>query len=108
MADEKILESEKLKDDQLEEVAGGSEKQMEHEIQCFKNLGVLTPGVEIRDKDAIRRAFAAFGIIAEPHGGWIGKNNQYTLPGGVKTNDFNIAWSVVVSQWQNGHRPVVK
>ena len=105
MAEEKILDSEKLDEEQLENVAGGTQWQMEKDIQEFKDLGVLSPGVDKHDKDAIRKAFEAYGIRAEPHGSWFGADNEYFL-GGRKISREE-AWAEVRVQARN-FRPQVK
>ena len=105
MAEEKILDSEKLEDEELEQVAGGNQFQMEDDINRFKSLGVLSDGVDKHDKDAIRKAFAAYGIKAEPHGGWLGADNEYYL-GGRKISRRE-AWEEVRFQAKN-FRPQVK
>ncbi len=105
MAEEKILDSEKLEDEQLEQVAGGNQWQMEDDIKSFKSLGVLSDGVDKHDKDAIKKAFAAYGIEAEPHGGWLGADNEYFL-GGRKISREE-AWAEVRVQART-YRPTVK
>lgn len=105
MTDEKILDSEKLEDEQLEQVAGGNQWQMEDDIKRFKSLGVLSDGVDKHDKDAIEKAFAAYGIKAEPHGGWLGADNEYYL-GGKKISREE-AWADVMQQAKT-YRPTVK
>ena len=62
MAEEKILDSEKLEDEQLDQVAGGNQFQMEDDIKRLKSLGVLSEGVDKHDKDAIKQAFKAYGM----------------------------------------------
>ena len=104
MAEEKILDSEKLDEEQLDNVAGGTMWQMEDDINRFKSLGVLSPSVAKHDKDAIEKAFAAYGIKAEAHGG-IWSDNQYYFNG--KQISRNEAWEKVRFQSQN-YRPQVK
>ena len=105
MAEEKILDSEKLDEEQLENVAGGTQWQMEKDIQEFKDLGVLSPGVDKHDKDAIRKAFEAYGIRAEPHGSWFGEGNKYFI--GSRSISRDEAWDEVRAQARN-YRPRVK
>ena len=108
MPEEKILDSEKLEDEQLDQVAGGNQFQMEDDINRFKSLGILSDGVDKHDKDAIKKAFAAYGITADPHGGWglfgIGDNEYYR--GGKKISREE-AWADVMQQAKT-YRPTVK
>lgn len=104
MADNKILENEKLDDEQLEQVAGGSITEMEGDSQNFKKLNVLSGNVNDRDKQALRTAFAAYGIFVEIHGGHSESNhNKYFLNGQEISRD--VAWFHVQTQWNQGKRP---
>ena len=104
MADEKILENEKLDDEQLEQVAGGSITEMEGDSQNFKRLNVFSGNVNDRDKQALRTAFAAYGISVELHGGHAKSNrNKYFLNGQEIPRD--VAWFHVQTQWNQGNRP---
>ncbi len=105
MADEKILENEKLDDEQLENVAGGNIYQMEADAANFKKLGVLSANVDKHDKNAITAAFAAYGIATEQHGGYLGKDNKYSING--QKIDRDTAWAFVQQRWNAGYRPQV-
>ncbi len=103
MTDEKITSNEILSDEQLDNVAGGSERQMETDVANFKKLGVLPASTYKHDGGAIQRAFALFGIEAKLHGGHFGKSNEYFY-NGVKLNQEQ-AWSVVINKHAGGYHP---
>ena len=105
MIDKENLQNAKLDDEELENVAGGTMYQMEKDIQHFKELGVLSDRTDEHDKDAIRRAFRAFGIEAEPHGGCI-SGNEYTYRGDSISRKE--AWNIVQDQYYlDNYRPRV-
>jgi hypothetical protein len=67
---------------------------------------VFSPFVNDHDKDALRAAFASYGIIIEPHGGHWGKKNKYSLGGQDVSRD--VAWYHVQTLYNQGVRPHVK
>ena len=106
MAEEKILAEEKLEEEQLDQVVGGTMWEIEDDIKRFKELGVLSKGVDKRDKDAIERAFRVYGINAVPHGDTpFVQDNEYSI-GGRKMNREE-AWRTVYIKAGN-YRPQVK
>ena len=59
MAEEKILKDEILKDEQLDQVAGGTEQQIEDDINAFKNMNIIPASANDHDTAGLReRAFA--------------------------------------------------
>lgn len=83
MADEKILENEKLDDEQLDEVAGGYGKEIKEDKQFLYNLGILR-SPDASDQE-LKNAFALYGIEANIHHGYM-TANSYKLADGTKLN----------------------
>lgn len=93
MADEKILDSEKLDEDQLENVAGGTASETDFDrMVMFQKKLVSSPNAS---KDELKAAFAALGIQATLHGGYIA-NNSYKLPNG-QTVDNKTVWAYIAA-----------
>ena len=82
MAEEKIIKDEILKDEQLEQVAGGSEKQIEDDLSTFKRMGVIPASANLHDTGLLERAFSLYGITVKTHGGHWGKSNEYIVNSG--------------------------
>lgn len=93
MAEEKILDNEKLDDDQLENVAGGTQDETDFDrIVMFQKKLVSSPNAT---KDELKAAFASLGIVADLHGGRI-TSNRYTLPNGQKV-DNKAVWAYIAA-----------
>lgn len=92
MADEKILDSEKLEEEQLENVAGGKQAETDFDRNVLFNKGfVSSPNAS---KAEVAAAFAVhYGIIANLEGGHH-KHNSYTLPNGQTVNHAT-AWAYI-------------
>lgn len=80
MADEKIIETEKLEEEQLEEVAGGRADETASDKMCMYNLK-LTPTPAITDQQLRDLFLARFQIKAEVSNN--GKHNVYRLNNGA-------------------------
>ena len=61
MAEEKILDSEKIEDEQLENVAGGSAFETDSDLQRFQRLGIISKDTRTPSQD-LYEAFKSFGI----------------------------------------------
>lgn len=96
MADNKILESEKLDDDQLEDVAGGLVNETHTDKAIMFNKGLLS-SPQAND-DELRAAFARYNIRAEIHGGYL-TQNKYYLPNGQKLNHQEV-WQYIAALGQ--------
>ena len=93
MADEKVLESEKLNEEQLEEVAGGYGSEIKEDKKFFYNLGILrSPDAS---DDELKNAFAMYGVEAKIHHGYM-TANKYVLSDGTKLDHKQI-WSYIMS-----------
>jgi len=66
MANE-ILKEELLSEDQLEDVAGGTSREIQKDADFMQAIGLLRQNET--DKDALRRAWAQEGITVIMHGG---------------------------------------
>ena len=62
MSEEKILKSEELNDEQLDEVAGGTLQQINSDVEFFRKIGVHVP-MSYLGTPCIRAAWAAIGGI---------------------------------------------
>jgi len=73
MADEKILQEEKLSEEQLEQVAGGSTRQTDKDRRFFNLLGIqcITPG-------NAEGAFGKYGVDFRP---CLSADNEYIFKG---------------------------
>ena len=76
MAEEKILKDEVLKDEQLEQVAGGYGIETENDIDRLKILGVLPPGTS---NDAIRSEQLLKNVLRD----------RYKIDVDTKFSDYN-------------------
>ncbi len=94
MTDEKITNEEILSEEQLDEVAGGTGAETENDVYRFKLLGVLPNSTGAKDADALKNAFAKFGITLKNHRGYI-SNNEYTYWGDGKKYDRNTVWNFI-------------
>lgn len=95
MAEEKILKDEILKDEQLDQVAGGTEQQIEDDIKAFKNMQIIPASANEHDTGLLERAFALFGITVKTHGGNWGKKNEYYAAGFDGNIGQEGAWKIV-------------
>ncbi len=90
MSEEKILKSEELNDEQLDEVAGGTREQMYSDIEFFKKLGMDLPDVrqlKIRHVgDVVMEAWKEIGIHCDYSPSRI-VGNRYFLNGEEITQD---------------------
>ena len=103
--DKKVFENEKLDMETLEEVAGGTDRQMELDLQHFQDLGVLSQKVNYYDKRAIRDAFKAFGITVESNDNYI--ENRYKYRG--RNISRKEAWTIVKDQvYEDNYCPFVR
>ena len=62
MSEEKILKSEELNDEQLDEAAGGSREQIYSDVEFFRKIGVHVP-MSYLGTPCIAAAWAAIGGI---------------------------------------------
>ena len=61
MAEEKILDSEKLEEDQLENVAGGAAWETDDDLHRFQKLGIISKNTDTPAKD-LYDAFKRLGM----------------------------------------------
>ena len=94
MADEKILENEKLDEEQLEQVAGGLKDETHTDKAIMFNKGFLR-SPQANDDELKMAFYVRYGIIANVHGGNITKN-KYTLPDG-RTVDHGQVWAYIAA-----------
>lgn len=97
---EEIKKDEILSEEQLEQVAGGSQAQIEEDIRRFKNLGAIPGNANSHDTGLLKRAFALYGIDVETHGGHWGKSNKYIVRAGEfagKDVGQDGAWKIIVA-----------
>lgn len=87
-------ELEKLTDEELENIAGGTQSETDLDRQALA-LRHKVSSVNAT-KDEIRAAFASYGIIAEVHGGH-GTPNSYIIPGGIKLNHQQV-WAYIIAK----------
>ena len=73
--------------------------QIESDIRKFKDLGVLKGRAGNRDIDALKKAFALFGIDFH------GENFIYKFNGVEITN--NAAWKIIIDKYNGGYLPTV-
>ena len=70
-----ILKDEVLKDEQLEGVAGGTDREIGKDAEFLKAIGLMRP--EQKDQATIKRAFAQSGISVIFHEGEDFANEYY-------------------------------
>ena len=90
---EKILDSEILKEENLENVAGGSTKEIKRDIRFLEAKGLLPKNISVKDAGAIKKAFAKFGIDCIPKEGCYSHENIYSF-NGKKISRLD-AWQIV-------------
>ena len=73
---------------------------IESDIRKFKDLGVLKGRAGNRDLDALKKAFALFGIEFN------GENFIYKCNGVEISNDA--AWKIILNKYNGGYLPTVK
>lgn len=74
--------------------------QIESDIRKFKDLGVLRGRTGNRDIDALKKAFALFGIAAEIRGDLSYKFNGVEI-------DNDAAWKIIIDKYNGGYLPTV-
>ena len=74
---------------------------IESDIRKFKDLGVLRGRTVNRDINALQKAFALFGITAQPQG----ENFRYKFNGVVIDDDA--AWKIIIDKYNGGYLPTV-
>jgi len=94
MAEEKITNEEKLSDEELNEVAGGTGYEIRDDKKRFQRLGIrITSGAH--DEAQLKDAFARFGVSVETyHGDWT--YNEYRIGG--RRVSRGTAWQYIYSQ----------
>ena len=78
---EEIKKDEILSEDQLEQVAGGTEEQTEFSIDGLKKLGIISQFAEKHDEQLMVRAFALYGIDVKVGSGHFHKSHYIPRTG---------------------------
>ena len=73
---------------------------IESDIRKFKDLGVLRGRTGNRDIDALKKAFALFGIEAQL------QNNNFKYNNVEINNDA--AWKIILNKYNGGYLPTVQ
>ncbi len=107
MAEEKITNTDEiLSEEQLADVAGGSQEQIEHDLDAFIKMGVVPASSNNHDTGLLERAFKLYGITVTTHGGtskWA-KGNRYVVDAGKfagKDVGQEGAWKIVNELYYN-------
>ena len=86
-----ILKDEVLKDEQLEGVAGGTDREIGKDADFLKAIGLMRP--EQNDQATIKRAFAKSGISVIFHDG-DDLANEYYLNGVQTTREIALKFTM--------------
>lgn len=103
MADKKILDSELLNDEQLDEVAGGTYLESSSDAMKFQKLGIDlgikdVMGIAVMGHDEfvkLRDTFQKYGVTIKDHGGFV-NDNEYFIGGNKVSRDD--AWKHIQAQ----------
>jgi len=92
MTDEKILKDEILKEEQLDNVAGGSNFETDNDIKRFQKLGFISKNTTTPLQD-LYDAFQRFGIVANKND--IRANEYFNINNDRKFKTREDAWDYI-------------